>query len=318
MAELKNTIINDSEFLNLPAGTTSERPTSPEQGMMRFNTTESYVEGYDGSEWVQLGATGLYEFTEATFTPGGSSGTNGPSLTQARNGLSGTGTNNWKNNTEFFNTSNGIQLWTVPEDATYRIEAWGAEGGTTNGGKGARMRGDFTLTAGDQLKILVGQRGNNTGGGGGSFVATDSDTPLLVAGGGGAGVSGFWRLSFGTTNQNGNSGSLSNNPLNNGGTNGNGGGTNNCANDGGGGGFFGTAQNGGTAFVSGGFGKSNGGFGGGGGNRGGGGGYSGGGSGGCGGGVRVGGGGGSFNSGSNQSNSSDVRFGNGQVTITLL
>ena len=54
MAELKNTVINDIEFLDLPTGTTNQRPGTAEQGMIRFNTTEGYVEGFDGSEWVPL------------------------------------------------------------------------------------------------------------------------------------------------------------------------------------------------------------------------------------------------------------------------
>ena len=37
-------------------GTTAERPGTPESGMIRFNTTTSCFEGYNGSSWVNLGA----------------------------------------------------------------------------------------------------------------------------------------------------------------------------------------------------------------------------------------------------------------------
>ena len=51
-----------------------------------------------------------------------------------------------------------ITSWTVPSTGTYSIEAWGAQGGTGDsthvGGKGARMKGDFALTAGTVLKKL--------------------------------------------------------------------------------------------------------------------------------------------------------------------
>lgn len=40
--------------LILPAGTTAERPASPVQGAVRFNTTDSIYEGYSGTEWVPL------------------------------------------------------------------------------------------------------------------------------------------------------------------------------------------------------------------------------------------------------------------------
>lgn len=37
--------------LFLPRGTTAQRPASPATGMMRFNTTTSSVETYNGSSW---------------------------------------------------------------------------------------------------------------------------------------------------------------------------------------------------------------------------------------------------------------------------
>lgn len=38
----------------VPAGTTAQRPASPAQGMIRYNTTTSKFEGYDGSGWVDF------------------------------------------------------------------------------------------------------------------------------------------------------------------------------------------------------------------------------------------------------------------------
>lgn len=35
----------------LPTGTTAQRPAAPATGMMRFNTTTSAVEIYNGSSW---------------------------------------------------------------------------------------------------------------------------------------------------------------------------------------------------------------------------------------------------------------------------
>jgi hypothetical protein len=40
--------------LIIPAGTTAERPASPVQGSVRFNSTESRYEGYDGTDWQFL------------------------------------------------------------------------------------------------------------------------------------------------------------------------------------------------------------------------------------------------------------------------
>jgi hypothetical protein len=89
----------------------------------------------------------------------------------------------------------GIQQWTVPATGTYRVEAWGAKGGGENGGKGARIIGDLALSAGSVVRVLVGQRGEQTaqgsgagfgaGGGGGTFVYLSQNQPLIIAGGGG-------------------------------------------------------------------------------------------------------------------------------------
>jgi hypothetical protein len=54
MAELKNTVINDTGFLRLPSGTTAQRPGSPVAGMMRFNSEFKVVEQYVGAAWKYL------------------------------------------------------------------------------------------------------------------------------------------------------------------------------------------------------------------------------------------------------------------------
>jgi len=290
-------------------------------------------------QFVQVGQNkwpggGLYSFTTATFTPGTQTGSTGPDLATARAGLTGTGVDTWKNNTAYFNTSSGIQLWTVPSTGVYTIEAFGAQGGDEDsagrGGLGARMRGDFELTMGETIRIIVGQKANMTrnGAGGGTYVfrnATDA-LPLIVAGGGGgAGSSQSYQTTGGQT---GTSGGTSYGAAYASGSGGNGGTTSTNSGWGGAGaGWLSNGQDGGSyggiayaprngaaggnLFVcGGGFGGFGGGGGGGCNGGGGGGGYSGG---GCGGG-----GGGSYNGGSNQSNSSAAKSNDGQVIITKL
>ena len=297
------------------------------------------------------GPSGLYDFTYASFGGNNGRSQNGPNLSQARSGLSGGETNTWKNNTTFFNTTSGIQLWTVPSDGTYRIEAQGARCGYTSrgGGYATRMRGDFDLTSGEQIRIVIGQQGQQGGhsqsgqggaGGGGTYVVrspyNSNGSILVIAGGGGSGAGNPW------SNQGGDNATTGTTSTSGGGwgsaSNGNGGSGSSTGSAGAG--FFGDAQQTGCgtpnsqrarSFTNGSTGGRGarcwggpdpwGGFGGAGGggglSSGGGGGYSGGGSGEWSN-QQRGGGGSSYNNGNNQSNSQSNRSGHGVVTVEFL
>ena len=50
------------EVLELPKGTTAQRPSSPAQGMIRYNTSDAIgLEVYTGVSWKQIGLTGLFQ-----------------------------------------------------------------------------------------------------------------------------------------------------------------------------------------------------------------------------------------------------------------
>jgi hypothetical protein len=71
-----NITINSSKSLRIPIGTTPQRPASPSAGMLRFNTTENWFEGYVNgavNDWIPLGqVTDLAKTTyiKAEATPG--------------------------------------------------------------------------------------------------------------------------------------------------------------------------------------------------------------------------------------------------------
>ena len=298
-----------------------------------------------------------YDFTSHTFTNCGATGRAGPTLENCKSSYDVS----WEDDTDYFNVPNdaGIQYWTVPTTSTYTIEAWGAQGGDAHSdspGFGARIRGDFTLTEGEIIHIVVGQQGLNQtsassgsnyhsgGGGGGTFVIktpyNNTASILVIAGGGGSGYS-----SVGESHKQGRTettGGIANSSTTRA-TNGAGGyiSGRDHVDAAGGGGFSGNGQDGtngstgGQSFTNGAVGgtggawqsggnQGEGGFGGGGGQSndnvgraGGGGGYSGGSGGDHYGYGNAGGGGGSYNSGSNQSNSANVREDHGQVVITI-
>ena len=284
-------------------------------------------------------SSNVYAQTTYTFTNAGATGRYGPTQSQVNSTY---GSGNSLNGSVTINTQ-GIQEWTVPANGTYTLEVWGARGGGASGsnyGKGARMKGDFTLSQGDVLKIVVGQMGgqqNSGSGGGGTFVVKKtgnnaSDITALIVAGGGGGVytsSSAIHNSHAVTSNNGQS-----TQNKSGGSNGGGGSGDTGSGASGGGGLTGNGTSGsygtyGEAFINGAEGGNHssysqcvGGFGGGGGTHGntGGGGGGGGYSGGAGGrhdsNYGNGGGGGSYNNGSNQSNEAGIWDDHGKVVIT--
>jgi hypothetical protein len=95
-----------------------------------------------------------------------------------------------------FPFSGNIVEFTVPASGIYKIEAWGARGGSgspTTGPLGAYSKSYVSLNKSDTIKILVGEKGypgysgnpDCAGGSGGTFIAKGSE-PLCVAGGGGS------------------------------------------------------------------------------------------------------------------------------------
>lgn len=194
---------------------------------------------------AKAGGNGLYAFTSHTFTNATATGRSGPTLLQCRSAYSSAA---WAQDTVngYLNMLvQGVQEWKVPATGSYKIRVAGAAGGTHTfaqsqglsgsgrGGYGAIMEANFTLSQGQVLRILVGQRGGDLrvstgdvdnaapGGGGGTYVYLNAnDTfPLIAAGGGGGGTK------TANTNKDASTGTSGQNSqtLSNGGTSGNGG-----------------------------------------------------------------------------------------------
>ena len=145
---------------------------------------------YLWAEVYQIRGANIYNFTSC-----GKVGETGPSQNHADFEYAGT-----RLEGEVNIIGSGIQQWTVPHDGTYRVTAYGSEGGdggadSDRTGAGAKISGEFDLQGGEVLEILVGQTGGGidtgAGGGGGTFVVregitiNDEDSILVIAGGGG-------------------------------------------------------------------------------------------------------------------------------------
>jgi hypothetical protein len=48
-------VVNGTDAMLVPVGTTAQRPGSPTAGVLRYNSSYSLFEGYNGSTWGQLG-----------------------------------------------------------------------------------------------------------------------------------------------------------------------------------------------------------------------------------------------------------------------
>lgn len=133
------------------------------------------------------------EAAKWTFTDCGQVGRFGPSEDMCASTYSDTS----METVDFF-VKEGMQFWTVPKDGKYKIQAT-APGGLAktakSSGRGAVISGTFTLSEGDEIRIIVGQKASILpakdyfGGSGGTFVVKYKDwvhDPLVVAGGGGS------------------------------------------------------------------------------------------------------------------------------------
>lgn len=190
-----------SDLTDAPINTTCDALTDPQYGSVsltnggNFPSTATYacLSGFDlaGVAEQTCAADGSWSASPPTcdwtgpraFTACGQTGPTGPSDTQCATAYTATTL------AGEVTVIDGIQQWTVPATGTYRIVVAGAAGSSSGGFGGARMEGDFALTQGSTLKILVGQLPTGSlAGGGGSFVTDAANAPLIIAGGGGSGI----------------------------------------------------------------------------------------------------------------------------------
>lgn len=179
MSNIKNTTINDTSFLNLPAGSTAQRPGSTAPGQLRFNTTTNSVEMYSNtsSGWKAL-------------EPNNVVATGGIIYDADVDGTT--------YRVHVFNdTVGGTFTVSQPGEVEYLIVAGGGGGGDTSaggGGAGGLVTG-FTEVDEGSYSIVIGDGGTPTSAyssgtsGDGGFQGGDSSAFGLTGIGGGGGGS---------------------------------------------------------------------------------------------------------------------------------
>ena len=82
-----NLILAGTGAVDVPVGTTAQRATAS-QGMMRYNTTLSSFEGYDGSNWGSIGGGASGGGTDTIFYENGQTVATSYSITASTNAVS--------------------------------------------------------------------------------------------------------------------------------------------------------------------------------------------------------------------------------------
>ena len=83
-----NVLMSGTGTLDLPVGTTAERPGTPNNGMIRYNSTLSRYEGYSGSAWGTLGGGATGGGTDQVFYTNGQSVSTDFTLSGSLNAMS--------------------------------------------------------------------------------------------------------------------------------------------------------------------------------------------------------------------------------------
>lgn len=239
MATLKNTTIDDTGYLKTAVGTTAQRPGTPSTGDLRFNSSLSYYEIYNGSSWSQWGAEAV-SYVAAT---GGTIVTSGDYKIHTFNSsatltVSSAGSATGSNVIQYLIVAGGggggsdigggggaggyIEGYFNPSATAYSITV-GAGGATSSDGSNSVLSA-FTAIgggAGGGYEGAGGQWDGNSGGSGGG--AGGSNGPIkrgglgtagqgyygsenISGGGSSAGGSGGGAGAFGTTSANGETG----------------------------------------------------------------------------------------------------------------
>jgi len=146
-----NPIFNSTGAITLPVGTTAQEPASPTSGMLRFNSSTSQFEGYNGSAWASVGGAAISNDTS----------TSSFEYPLFANATSGTALTVYTSNAKYLykpstgelqaseiNATNGLHLNSATVSASYSIPS----------GSNAFSVGPISVASGQTVTIPSGSR----------------------------------------------------------------------------------------------------------------------------------------------------------------
>ena len=83
-----NVLLSGTGYLDLPVGTTAQRPGSPNSGMIRFNSDLTQFEGHNGTSWGTIGGGAKGGGSDDVFYENGQTVTTNYTLTTNKNAVS--------------------------------------------------------------------------------------------------------------------------------------------------------------------------------------------------------------------------------------
>jgi len=146
-----NPIFNSTGAITLPVGTTAQEPASPTSGMLRFNSSTSQFEGYNGSAWASVGGAAISNDTS----------TSSFEYPLFANATSGTALTVYTSNAKYLykpstgelqaseiNATNGLHLNSATVSASYTIAT----------GNNAMSVGPISVASGQSVTVSSGCR----------------------------------------------------------------------------------------------------------------------------------------------------------------
>ena len=192
MATLKNTLIDDTGYLQLPSGTTAQRPSSPSAGYMRYNTTEDYIEVYDGTDWVDVKTTAPAPAISISLWGGAGAGSQ--SCDGSFGGKGGAGAFLKAQSSSGLTSGTTLYIFVGQGGAKNRTGSTYGGGGPAGGSGGGSGGGSTYIALGtppttsNVIAVAAGGVGGNTGDTSGSNGSSGGSAGLGGSGGSGGGT----------------------------------------------------------------------------------------------------------------------------------